>query len=349
MDPVSRTAAITIACRWLHNNAKWNFGRFNTDIDLELFPLFDFQFPLPDDWDSSAKIRVKESLKEYKKGIWKDALTEMQKDSSLAEKAAETLRKFITANVNPNNVVPGSLNVADVSQNNSSAWNSGSRKRSRSESPPTASASKRKGNEAGHATPDVESPVPPPAYRPSTPKPTGTNVLPPSPLHSSKQLFASQEILDRRRAFGNNDGVAGVCSGGNSTEPNAPHSQPKDREPGLEPSYTSPDPSGMFREFDSIPPCCIGCTEHPQTRPMSEQMSPHDPTRADIEQMSSPARAETPAIPESACGCAAEVRHLKDQMAECGRKVELIIKLLSLQRQAEKTLSALQGLTDGPA
>ena len=93
MDPESRTAATAIARRWLHNNPKWNFGRFNTDVDLELYPLFDLQFPLPEDWDSDAKIRIKNALKEYKKGVWKDALTEVkkEKDPSQAVRATEAL------------------------------------------------------------------------------------------------------------------------------------------------------------------------------------------------------------------------------------------------------------------
>jgi len=246
--------------------------------------------------------------------------------------------------------------VADASQINNQIWNSGSRKRSRSETPPTASSSKpsrRRGNEAEH--PGLESPVPPPAYRPSTSEPIGSNVLPPSPPHSSKPLFALPEIPDSRTALGVCGGVASVCAGNNSTEPNASHSQPGGREPGLEPSYTSPDPSWMFREFDSIPPCCIGCTEHPLTRPMSEQMSPHSPARPGSEQQSRhssarpaseqaspPTRTENPPVPNTPCGCAAEVELLKSQMVEQGRKIELIVKLLSLQRQAEKTWSAVR-------
>ena len=91
MDPESRAAATAVTGRWLHNNPKWNFGRFNTDVDLEIYPLFDLQFPLPDDWDSEATTQIKDSLKEYKKGLWKHVLTEMKKDPSLAGKAAEAL------------------------------------------------------------------------------------------------------------------------------------------------------------------------------------------------------------------------------------------------------------------
>ncbi|KAF8417580.1 hypothetical protein EV426DRAFT_645762 [Tirmania nivea] len=158
------------SCRWLHNNPKWNFGRFNTEVDLKIYPLFDLQFRVLEDCDSEAKIRIKNSLKEYKKDIWKDALTEMKKDPSQAGKAAKALSDF---------------------------W---LEKRSRSESPPAASTSKssrrRGNNEAEHLPPSRESPVPPPAYRPSTPKPIGSNVPPSSPPHTSKSPFNSREILD---------------------------------------------------------------------------------------------------------------------------------------------------------